>query len=50
LRSNDKRVLNLKRAFELKYPNGYFITKRGENAPASKDKNFVIIYPILENT
>lgn len=42
LRSNDKRVLNLKRAFELKYPNGYFITKRGENAPASKDKNFVI--------
>ncbi len=42
LRSNDKRVLNLKRAFELKYPNGYFITKRGENSPASKDKNFVI--------
>jgi hypothetical protein len=42
LRSNDKRVLNLKRAFELKYPNGYFITKRGELSPASKDKNFVI--------
>jgi len=42
LRSNDKRVLNLKRAFELKYPNGYFITKRGELSPASKDKNYVI--------
>ncbi len=42
LRSNDKRILNLKRAFELKYPNGYFITKRGEISPASKDKNFII--------
>jgi hypothetical protein len=42
LRSNDKRVLNLKRSFEIKYPSGYFITKRGENAPASSDKNFVI--------
>ena len=35
LRSNDKRVLNLKRSFELKYPTGYFITKRGELAPAN---------------
>lgn len=42
LRSNDKRVLNLKRAFEQKYPQGYFITKRGEEAPAEKDKNYVI--------
>lgn len=42
LRSNDKRVLNLKRVFELKYPNGYFITKRGELSPASKDKYYVI--------
>lgn len=42
LRSNDKRVLNLKRAFEQKYPSGYFITKRGETAPATKDKNYVI--------
>lgn len=42
LRSNDKRVLNLKRSFELKYPSGYFITKRGEQAPANKDKRFVI--------
>lgn len=42
LRSNDKRVLNLKKLFEQKYPNGYFITKRGEQSPADKDKNFVL--------
>lgn len=42
LRSNDKRVLNLKRLFEQKYPSGYFITKRGEQAPADRDKNFVL--------
>lgn len=38
LRSNDKRVLSLKRIFEQKFPNGYLITKRGESAPAEKDK------------
>jgi len=42
LRSNDKRVLNLKRAFEQKYPSGYFITKRGETPPATKDKSYII--------
>jgi hypothetical protein len=42
LRSNDKRILALKKQFEQCYSNGYFITKRGEQAPASKDKNFVI--------
>ena len=42
LRSNDKRVLNLKRSFELKYPLGYFITKRGEQAPADKNKDFIM--------
>ncbi|MDR1389758.1 MAG: AIPR family protein, partial [Treponema sp.] len=40
LRSNDKRVLNIKRAFEQKYPQGYLKTKRGETLPANKDKNF----------
>ena len=40
LRSNDKRVRNLKRAYELKYPQGYLKTKRGELLPANKDKNF----------
>jgi hypothetical protein len=42
LRSNDKRILNLKHAFEQEYPNGYFITKRGENATADKDMRYVI--------
>jgi len=42
LRSNDRRVLNLKRLFEQKYPQGYFITKRGEESPPSKDRKYVI--------
>ena len=42
LRSNDKRVLNLKRLFEQNYPQGYFITKRGEEAPPSKDRKYVV--------
>ena len=42
LRSNDKRVLGLKKLFEQKYPTGYLITKRGEEAPASKDKKYVL--------
>jgi hypothetical protein len=37
LRSNDKRVLALKRAFESLYRDGYFITKRGEERPADKN-------------
>jgi hypothetical protein len=40
LRSNDKRVLNLKRSFEQKYSQGYLKTKRGEALPADKDKDF----------
>ena len=42
LRSNDKRVLNLKKSFEQKYTSGYFSTKRGEIAPADKDKRYVL--------
>lgn len=42
LRSNDKRVLRLKLAYENKYPNGYFATKRGEQIPADKDKNYAV--------
>ncbi len=42
LRSNDKRVLALKKLFEQKYPNGHLTTKRGEEAPASKDKKYVL--------
>lgn len=42
LRSNDKRVLTIKKTFEQRYPEGYFITKRGEVAPADKNKNCII--------
>ncbi len=38
LRSNDKRLLALKRAYENTYKDGYFITKRGEERPADRDK------------
>lgn len=36
LRSNDKAVLAMKKAYELYYPDGYFITKRGEKADTVK--------------
>jgi len=42
LRSNDRRVLNLKRSYEQKYPAGYFVSKRGETPPADKDKTMVV--------
>jgi hypothetical protein len=42
LGSNDKRVLNLKRLFEQRYHQGYFITKRAEEAPADKDRKYVV--------
>ena len=42
LRSNDPRVLAVKRTYEQKYPMGYFVTKRGEEAPADKDGAFVV--------
>ncbi len=42
LRSNDRRVLSLKKAYEQKYPTGYFVSKRGETPPADKDKALVV--------
>ena len=42
LRSNDKRVLAIKKAYELKYPSGYFVTKRGETGPADRNKDQVV--------
>ena len=42
LRSNDKRVLAIKKAYELKYPSGFFITKRGQTAPAEKNRDEVV--------
>ena len=42
LRSNDKRVLHLKKTFEQKYPLGYFKTKRGEAVPADRNMDYVL--------
>jgi AIPR protein len=42
LRSNDKRILNLKKVYEQRYPMGYLKTKRGEQAPASADSESVL--------
>ncbi|WP_057919866.1 AIPR family protein [Lysobacter antibioticus] len=42
LRSNDKRVLALKRALEHRYPDGYLLTKRGEQAPADRNQDRVV--------
>ena len=47
LRSNDKRVLALKRAYENAYKDSYFITKRGEERPADKDKTKTIDIGLL---
>lgn len=45
LRSNDKRVIAIKRAYEARYPQGFFIAKRGEERPADKaqDKTVDIV-------
>ena len=42
LRSNSKQILKLKKAYEAKYSNGFFATKRGEIIPADKDKQYCI--------
>ena len=43
LRSNDKFVLAMKKAYEQCYTDGYFITKRGETAnPAKYNTNHVV--------
>lgn len=36
LRSNDKSILSIKKNYEQTYPNGYMITKRGENVDTTK--------------
>lgn len=43
LRSNDKYVLAMKKAYEQCYTDGYFLTKRGETAdPAKYNTNHVV--------
>ncbi len=47
LRSNDKVMVGLKRAFETRYPDGFFMTKRGEERPADKDAKKTIDAAVL---
>jgi len=47
LRSNDKRVLALKKAYEGAYPSGYLITKRGEERPADRDEALTVDIALL---
>jgi hypothetical protein len=42
LRSNDKRVIAIKRAYEARYPQGFFIAKRGEQRPADKSAELTV--------
>ena len=42
LRSNDKRVLTIKRTFEQRYPTGLFTTKRGEDISRVMDKTYLL--------
>lgn len=44
LRSNDKFVLALKKAYEQRYPDGYFVTKRGEEPNTAKYNTNHIVY------
>ena len=47
LRSNDKYVLAMKKAYEHCYPDGVFITKRGEKPGSGKNKAHVIELGVL---
>lgn len=42
LRSNDRVMVGLKKAYETRYPNGTFLTKRGDVAPADKTPELVM--------
>jgi len=43
LRSNDKSVLLMKKAFEQKYPMGYFVTKRGERVDTTRFNSSYVV-------
>jgi hypothetical protein len=47
LRSNDKRVLALKKTYESAYPRGCLITKRGEDRPADRDAALTVDIAVL---
>jgi hypothetical protein len=47
LRSNDKVMVGLKRAYESRYADGCLLTKRGEERPADRDANKTVDVAIL---
>ena len=47
LRSNDKVMVGLKRAFEARYPDGWLLTKRGEDRPADRDAKKTVDVAIM---
>lgn len=47
LRSNDRVMVGLKKAYEARFPDGFFITQRGAQRPADKDENKTIDAAIL---
>ncbi|MGJ5195197.1 AIPR family protein [Bradyrhizobium sp. HKCCYLRH1030] len=47
LRSNDKVMVGLKRAFEARFPDGSFLTKRGEERPTDRDAKKTIDAAVL---
>jgi hypothetical protein len=47
LRSNDKVMVGLKRAYEARYGDGYVVTKRGEERPADRDARKTIDVAVL---
>jgi hypothetical protein len=47
LRSNERVMVGLKRAYETRYANGFFITQRGTVRPADKDENFTVDAAVL---
>ena len=47
LRSNERVMVGLKKAYETRYPNGFFITQRGTVRPADRDENFTVDAAVL---
>jgi len=47
LRSNDKVLVGLRKSFETRYPDGCFLTKRGETRPADKDAHKTVDAAVL---
>jgi len=47
LRSNERVMVGLKRAYETRYATGFFITQRGTVRPADKDENLTVDAAVL---